>query len=776
MKLSSFLRKQFSFFVCLCYNGKRSDVMKKELLSPVGNWNSLVEAIHNGCDAVYLGGKKFGARAFADNFSEEELIKAIKYCHLYGVKIYVTVNTMIYETELEDCLNYIRVLHKNNVDAIIMQDLGLIKLVRDKFPNLEIHASTQMHNHNMEQLKMLEHLGIKRVVLARELSIEEINAFKTNMEIEAFIHGALCISYSGQCLFSSLLMDRSGNRGSCAGICRLPFSLIENNHEVPTKGKYLLSPKEFSTLEHFKEIMESNIYSLKIEGRMKSPSYVGFATKLYRNLIDNYNENKSLMISEEEINKLKVLFNRGFTKGHLFGDKNEELMNVDKPNHQGIPLGTVLEFTKDKIKIKLECDLHQEDGIRFVSSNKGCIVNFLYNENGLLINHATKGEIISIDNKVDVREKGKVIKTIDSVLMKQLENIPYKKIPITCEVIAKIKEPLRVQFSDGENVVIEKGKVVEEAEKNPTSNEVIKEKIGGLGNSPFVLQAIKIICDQTIFIPMSELKRIRRSLEEKLIEIRENRIPNVFLEKEISFKKEKNLKPASKKNINVLVRNEEQLLVCLEENVHSIYVTDNSLYQKYKNKGNVYLRCSRVKNHFPDFKGEKLLVGETGSLSKYGKQNDVISDYYLNVANSASFAFLESLGASRITLSVENNLEQIKELSQNITSKDKIEVFIYGKPEVMVMKHCPLNMHVNQEKKCRVCKEKNNYYLKDSNAKLYRIMPEMGENHLTHLFHYQNIELREQIKNFQMLGIENYRIELLEEKKEETKSILCKML
>lgn len=750
--------------------------MKKELLSPVGNWESLEQAIHNGCDAVYLGGKKFGARAYADNFNEEEMVKAIKYCHLYGVKIYVTVNTMIYEIELEECLHYIRFLHQNNVDAIIMQDLGLIKLVRETYPNLEIHASTQMHNHNGEQLKMLEDLGVKRVVLARELSMEEINAFDTNMEIEAFIHGALCISYSGQCLFSSLLMDRSGNRGSCAGICRLPFSLLKNDSEVPTKGNYLLSPKEFNTLNHFEEIMKSNIYSLKIEGRMKSPSYVGFVTRLYRNLIDAYNKNKTLKISEEELNKLKVLFNRGFTKGHLFKDTNENLMNIETPNHQGILLGNVIDIHKNKIKIKLECDLRQEDGIRFVNEDKGLIVNFLYNEKGLLINHANKGEIVSIDNKVGLKEKGKVLKTIDSVLIKELEDIQYKKIPVTCEVIAKINEPLVIRFYDGENRVIEKGSRVEKSKNVSTTSEVIKEKISGLGNSPFVLQDIRITKDDDIFIPMSELKNLRRNLEEKLIKGREEKVPHPFVEKVNIFKEEKQIKSTNKLNLNVLVRNEEQLKVCLDKNVHAIYVTDANLYQKYKNNGNVYLRLSRVKNNFPDLTKEKLLVGETGSLYKYGEYNEVVTDYYLNVANSSSIRVLESLGASRITLSIENSIEQIKEISKYVENKEKIEVFVYGKPEVMVMKHCPLNMLVNQEKNCTICQGKDKYYLKDRNNKIYRVWPEAKENHLTHLFYYKNIDLREHIKELQKIGIENYRIELLEETEEELKSILCKLL
>ena len=289
--------------------------MKKELLSPAGDFETLKQAIHNGCDAVYIGGKKFGARKFAPNFDNDEIIKAVKYAHLYGVKVYVTVNTIIYEEEINDLLEYITFLHKSNVDAVIMQDIGMIKLVRKVLPNLDIHVSTQAHTHNIEQIRLLEKLGVTRIVVAREMSIDEINKLDTNLEIEAFIHGALCVCYSGQCLFSSLLLDRSGNRGACAGICRLPFKLIENNQEVKTEGNYLLSTKELNTLDHIKDLLNSNITSFKIEGRMKTGTTIGFITRLYRKLIDNYERNEEIALTEEENKELLSLFNREYTSG-----------------------------------------------------------------------------------------------------------------------------------------------------------------------------------------------------------------------------------------------------------------------------------------------------------------------------------------------------------------------------------------------------------------------------------------------------------------------------
>jgi len=240
--------------------------MKKELLSPVGSMEALYQAVHNGADAVYLAGKKFGARMYADNFTEEELINAINYCHLYGVKIYITANTVIFDNEVENFINYIEFLYVNGVDAIIMQDIGMISLVKEKFPELEVHASTQVHNYNEEGIKLLKNLGISRVVLARELSLDEVKNIDVDIEKEIFIHGALCVCFSGCCLFSSMNSNRSGNRGECVASCRLPYKLFKNDKIVKTNGNYLLSMKELNTSNYLKDILDSDVVSLKIEG------------------------------------------------------------------------------------------------------------------------------------------------------------------------------------------------------------------------------------------------------------------------------------------------------------------------------------------------------------------------------------------------------------------------------------------------------------------------------------------------------------------------------
>lgn len=739
--------------------------MKKELLSPAGNFESLVYAIHNGCDAVYLGGKKFGARAYSNNFSDEEMVGAIRYGHLYGVKIYVTVNTLLFDSEIEEVLDYIRFLHQNHVDALIMQDLGLISLVRTCFPNLEIHASTQMHTHNEEQLKLLESLGIKRVVLARELSLEEIKKFHTSLELEVFIHGALCVCYSGQCLFSSLLMNRSGNRGCCAGICRLPFKLFCDGEEVETEGKYLLSPKELNTLDFFDEIKKTSIVSLKIEGRMKSPEYVGLVTRLYRKLLDG----KLLTLQEKK--EIAVLFNREFTKGFLFNESSKSLMNIKTPNHQGIYLGQVLEIHKDKIKILLEEDLTQNDGIRFKEEDKGFIVNFLYDKKGLLIHKASKGSIVYLDNKVDLKKKGSVLKTIDFELMQHLKRYEEKKIPIWITVKAKLGKPFEVIFSDGMFIVQKLGEVVSNALRQSITEDVLIEKISALGNTPFVLDHVVVDLDEHVFVSMSEIKRIRRELVENLQKKREEQVVHPFVEVENSLMSQHEEKEKSQEVFfHVLVRNEEQLICCLDLKVATIYVTDEALYHKYKHHENVYLRLDRVETHFKDYQNERLLITENGGLYKYHSKNSIVTDYYLNVTNRYTFAYLKKFKVERITLSIENRFQDVQSICQAVPIH-KIEFFLYGRPEVMVMKTCPLNYLVNKNDICSVCMEKKSYYFKDGNNKKYPILSN-SKKHLMHLFYHE--VLSREFVEYKNLGIQHFRIELFNESPEEVKSIFCK--
>ena len=739
--------------------------MKKvELLSPAGNMESLKAAVHNGADAIYLSGKNYGARKFANNFTLEEIESAIKYCHLYGVKVYITVNTMIYDDELEELLEYIKQIHEYGVDAIIVQDIGLIKIVRELYPNLEIHASTQAHNHNKEGLEFFKSLGVTRVVLARELSINEIKKLEVDIEKEIFIHGALCVSYSGECLFSSLVLNRSGNRGECAGLCRLPYELYENDEKVDLKDRYLLSMKELSSILHIKEILDSGVDSLKIEGRMKSPEYVGFVTSLYRRLIDKYYNNEEVSITNDDLNNLKVLYNREFTKGFLNNEDKKNIVNSKNPNHQGIYLGEVLGYTP-KIKIKLACDLFQGDGIR-LPNNEGMIANFIYNEKDLLINKGTKDSIIYLDNKVDLKIKGKALKTLDSNLNKELANYRLKKISVNFEVFAKKDEMLTISISDDENKVTKSSIKLEKALNKNTTKEEISEKLIKLGNTPFIVDQINFMVDDDVFIPIKEINNLRRELVEELISIREAKKKSVIIAK----KNKGNINQNLTNEFSFLVRDELQLKYLIDKNV-TIYVEDYLLYQKYKNE-NVYFKTSRVSNCFNDLKDENILASEIGAIYKYNKQNKVYSDIYLNVANQESLELLNALNVRKIGLSPELDDFKLNALMSSIkefNNKYNLELLIYGRLELMVMKYCPLNTFINKDKNCNICRNNKKYKLKGNNGEYY---PIMNHNCISKLLHSKKVNLIDKLSYYKNLGITNFRLDLYDETIDEIASLL----
>lgn len=731
----------------------------KELLVPVGNMDSLSVAVHNGCDAVYLGGKKFGARAYAANFDDEEMVKAIKFCHLYGVKLYVTVNTLIHESELSSVLDYLKFLYRSGVDAVIIQDIGLIALAKEEIPDLEIHASTQVHSTNIDTVRFLSDLGVKRVVLAREMGIDEINSLNTDLEIEAFIHGALCISYSGECLFSSMLMNRSGNRGACAQVCRLPFKMIEDNEEVKTDGEYLLSTKELNTANYFKEVMESNIYSLKIEGRMKSAEYVGCVTSLYRDLMDKYYRGEEVIPDKQIMKDLMTIYNRECTKGFLFHATNKDLMNIKTSNHLGIKIGDVVEVNKKYIKVKLSDELHQGDGIRFMNANEGMIANFIYDEVGKLINSGMAGSIIAIDKRFDVEVGDVLNKTLDIKLKDKYIN-KEKKIPVKMRIDCLLDKEMTLTMSARDKSVSVNFGLATKALKMPVLKNTIKKQLSKLGNTPFILDEIDINVDNNIFINLKDLNELRRMGVDKLIEALEYK--DIKEGKSVSRQKGK-FAYQDELSVSILVRNEEQIKCAIDNNVARIYVADKKLFEKYKKQKNVIYRTNRVNDSNKDYS----LVTELGSLNRIGKG---IGDYYLNVCNHETIDYLSKY-ADVLTLSVELDDEDIKSIMDYYDGNANVEILIYGTIELMLTKYCPINLNVNKDKVCHACLDNHKYYLKDRNGKLYRILSD-AETHQTHIMHYKPINKIDNLKYYYDLGIRNYRLELLDEDYETTKSLI----
>ncbi|MBQ3306819.1 MAG: U32 family peptidase [Bacilli bacterium] len=650
---------------------------KKELLVPVGDMNCLYQAVYHGADAVYLSGYQFGARKFAPNFSKEELVSAIKFCHLYGVKIYVTMNTLVKDDEVSSFLEQALFLHQNGVDALIVQDFGMICLLREKYPNLEIHASTQMNNSSLDTCELLYKLGVKRVVLSRELSIEEINNIKTPIEKEVFVHGALCISYSGRCLMSSMLGGRSGNRGECAGCCRMLYTLTKNN-QIVEKNKYLLSTKEFNTIEYFQELLNSNIDSFKIEGRMKSPLYVAFITNLYRRIIDQ--EEVDL---KKELDNLKMIFNRSFTKGRLFHEKDEDFLNTSSPNHIGLKIATA-EPVKDKIKIVLDKNrkLCQNDAIRFMNQKKGMMVNYLYDEKQNLCN--SSDNICYVDNKIDLKEKDLVSITQSYLLEKEyIKKEPNKKIPISFRIEAKQNHPLRITISDGNHTIEELGNKIEEAISSPTDKNTIIEKISKVGNTPFIVNNIEIDIDSNIFIQIKQLNELKRLLVEKLIYDRENEKKEVIV-KEVEYQKEDNNSIIIEHPFTCSITTEEQLQKCLLYPFLRIYVSNIELYEKYKEHPNVILSLEKC-----GYQYQKLLRERNCTSDIFDYHNDIVyGDYHLNIMNSYTAYYMKKIGLKNIPLSCELNDFEMSQLIHNYQErfgKDNFEIESYGRIKNMII-------------------------------------------------------------------------------------------
>ena len=646
-----------------------------ELLSPAGSMDSLKAAVMAGCDAVYLGGTLFSARAFANNFTNDELVEAIKYCHLYGVKVYVTCNILVYEHEIPKFLEYIDFLHKISVDAILVQDLGMLDLIHQTYPNLEIHASTQMHIHNMDGVIMANKLGCKRVVLARETPIEVIEEIikKTNVDIEVFAHGSLCVSYSGECLFSSLIGNRSGNRGSCVGSCRLPYKIVDNDGNRLNDGDYPLSMKDLNSLENIGKLIDIGVTSLKIEGRMKSPEYVYVVTKIYREAIDSYYQNGKVIINNDLLNKLQRLFSRGFTKGYLFHEDMNNIINSKRPNHQGIYIGKVIDYKNNYINVKLISDVSIGDGLRIIldKDDYGITLNEFY-INKKLVKEAVTGDIISLKVNKRIPVNSKVLLTKDVSLIHDIEKIVNdkpRKVIVNVKVIAKLNEPLKLIVNDYNNEIIVTGDIILESKNKPITKEDILDKISKIGDTIYKIDNIDIEMDNNIFIPFKHLNDLRRELFNKLDESRLYKIDYIKnkYQREVSdFKESKQRAVLVSKNNNIM-------------GYDIIYSEDYN--------DDAIIKLPKVMDNYDVDDNKEYLVGELGAFNKL---SNIYCDYSFNVTNSYTIALLHSLGAKRITLSLELTKKQIDNLVNGYINryhkKPNLEVIVSGYREVMTLK------------------------------------------------------------------------------------------
>jgi len=541
------------------------------------------------------------------------------------------------------------------------------------------------------------------------------------MEIEVFAHGALCVCYSGNCLQSSMIGKRSGNRGKCAQPCRMEYTLLENGQPVSSK-KYLLSMKDLNVLEHLDELISANVASLKIEGRMKNKEYVALVVKTYREAIDQYYENHKNMVDYVAIEKMKLVFSRGFTKGYLFKENNTELTNTFRPSHLGCKVGQVIGKSKDRIQIKLSDDLSQKDKIAIVQERHEDIKLYLTKifVKNKLVPKGYKGEVIEIPITSKVATNALVYKMVDNDLQVEIENTLFnniKRIPIRMKFIANVNEPMTLIVKDNHNhsVLIKSEYIVQMANQSPTLNDKIKEQLSKLNNTAYTLSDIVILNDEKGIIPVKFINELRRDAIEKLDQARTHLYNRSLQDIEEVPLYIHNFKEGNKK-LKVKVHTLDQLeaIMSLRE-IDAIYYDDLTTYKEVKDKYpqlNIIPVMGRIDCHtHPQFVDSKsVVINNYGDLCQY-ENSRIIADLYMNVANDWTIASLCNYNVESITLSSELNRQQIRQLIQDVQSHygvlPPLEMVVYGHYQTMITKYCFISKEYGfKNKHCGVCKNK----------------------------------------------------------------------
>lgn len=749
-----------------------------ELLSPVGDFECLKAAVQNGANSVYCGADIFSARAFATNFDDEALEKVIEYAKTRGVKTNLTLNTLIKNNELESALNLAKKAYKFGIDAIIVQDLGLAMKLIKTFPDLPIHASTQMTVHNLNGALELQDLGFKRIVLSRELSVNDIDFIckNTDVEIETFIHGALCISYSGQCLFSSMIGGRSGNRGKCAGPCRLPFELLENDKKI--NSGYLLSTRDLCGLDYIPKLIESGVKCFKIEGRMKNPEYVATVTRIYRKYIDLAYSNEEYIIDENDRKELLQVFNRGMSSsGHLSNSGNKDLVYKEKPNNMGLYLGKIQKYNEKKglITIKLNEPIKIGDTISVDYEQGSYTVSELMNCNNKNITETNVGDTVIIGRmKGNIKLGNNVYKMSSkelSDLAKSSYSKEYRKVALNCNISIKEGKPIVVSVSSASNIELYKDLFINyvsdliplEAKNRPLSEETIISQFSKTASTPFEFKHFNIDLDAGLFIPklslLNDLRRKVLSLVEDYAlqkikrndSIENNLISNCQYE-DIKDSLDSN---ANSKNFDISlllnILNIDYDYSKLSDKIKNVYIplkyfTNRNfadILHILDSKFNIYiymptiiksnyknLLLSNIESTLQNYKIQGFVISNIcnfkllESLSKeFNKNFEIITNYTFNVYNNYTISELKELGAIRYTISPELDKTTINSLS-NCTSLDN-ELIVYGKTPVLNMNYCLLGETDKCYPTCKQkCNSKNSYLLKDRLNMTFQISPD----------------------------------------------------
>ncbi|WP_413199509.1 DUF3656 domain-containing U32 family peptidase [Nostoc piscinale] len=721
-------------------------VQRPELLAPAGNWECAKAAVENGADAIYFGLDRFNARMRAQNFTEADLPQLMKFLHLRGVKGYVTVNTLIFPQELAEAQQYLRTIIAAGVDAVIVQDVGICRLIRHLSPDFPIHASTQMTITSAAGVEFAKSLGCQLVVLARECSIKEIQKIQqaTTLPLEVFVHGALCVAYSGQCLTSEALGGRSANRGECAQACRMPYNLIVDGEIVDLQErKYLLSPQDLAGLDVLPDLVKAGVTSLKIEGRLKAPEYVANVTRVYREALDKVMaelERPNPLTpfpsreggiktprsgdgrGQEQYN-LEMAFSRGLYTGWFKGINNQELVHARFGKKRGVYLGEVTRIRNEQVTIKLEAPVKPGDGIVF-----DCGHPEAKEEGGRVYTVTPKGQEVILTFGKDnlnfrrVHVGDKVWKTSDPELDKQLRQSfagdnPQFQRPISLEIYGEVGQLLIAIARDelGNIVQVESAIALVEAHTKPLDTDRLREQFGRLGNTPFSLGTLTNHLQGAVMVPVSELNRMRREIVAQLEELRSQPKP-WKLRSDVSLQ---NLLPAisppspTSHALIVLVRNLKQLQAALNTGVETLYCEfeDPRTYRQavelvhqhrtsplptpHSPLPQIWVAPPRITKPGENWilqqvraaNADGYLVRNYDQLQFFGADR-CVGDFSLNVANPLTADYYQQhFGLERLTASYDLNINQLEDLLSSCPPQ-WFEVTIHQRIPMFHMEHC----------------------------------------------------------------------------------------
>lgn len=775
--------------------------MKKiEILAPAGSFTHLKAAVNAGCDAVYVGGVRFGARAYAANFNEEELCQAINYMHLYDKQLYLTVNTLLKDSEVkEELYNYLLKPYQMGLDAVIVQDIGVLHFIHKHFPDLPIHASTQMTLVMSTGAKFLEDYGVSRIVTSRELSLKEIKEIhnQTNLEIESFVHGALCYCYSGQCLMSSMLGGRSGNRGRCAGTCRMPYELSKNKSVLSNpQAPYLLSPKDICTVDLIPDMVEAGIDSFKIEGRMKSVEYTAYVSSVYRNYVDMYQDmgiegyQEYLLKNKKQVARdmqnLMELYNRGsFTSGYYKTYHGKSMMSMQRPNNNGIQVGEIIKTSGNTAEFLLSKEIQSQDLLEF-RGKSGDTYEYtvkLPEKSGEKVSAKFMRDLKFLKGDPVYRMKNQ--RLLESIQEKYIEN--DQKIPITGTLKALLNQPLELELVNGTHRIMLMGDIVQEAKNQPITEEKIKSQLMKTNTTKYEFKELSIQMDSQIFVPVGWLNELRRgaiqALETALLKEHHRNL-------EQTSSTLANYQPREgRMGICVTVSNEKQLQTILSfDEVEAVYIrlegvpieeiaTLISIAQEKEKK--VYLllphifRSQTYKQFTNAMKKEggqpfSMVDGfvirnfeEYEWIMEQGLEDkDLILDYNLYVMNQEAKEFWHEKGISHFIASVEQNYKELKQLG--IYDSD---LLVYGYVPLMVSAQCLVDNTVGCTKKESI------YELTDRYKKSFKVY-----NHCKFCYNtiYNEIPLSllSQSKEVLSLHPDRLRLDFIMESPSEVKDIL----